>query len=65
MAKCSNCSKTMSCGCQRRTASDGRTVCSSCSNAYEKSINSPKSVIQTDLQNNVGRYKNLHKFIKT
>jgi transcription elongation factor Elf1 len=57
----------MSCGCQRRTASDGKAVCSSCSNVYEKSIKSeaqPGNVF-SDLRNNVGRYKNLHKFIKT
>ena len=32
---CSNCNTTLSCGCQRRTASDGKQVCSGCVNAYE------------------------------
>ena len=32
---CSNCNATLSCGCQRRTASDGKQVCSGCVNAYE------------------------------
>ena len=35
MSKCSNCGSTMTCGCQKRTASDGKQVCSTCATAYE------------------------------
>lgn len=37
MATCQNCKKNLSCGCQRKTASDGKQVCSYCINAYERS----------------------------
>lgn len=60
MAHCSNCQKPITCGCQKRTASNGRSCCSSCIVAYENSINSnavkksepyiwdiPKGYIQT------------------
>ena len=30
MAQCSNCKKTMSCGCQKRTSSTGVVGCNSC-----------------------------------
>lgn len=30
MAKCSNCGKTLSCGCQKRQLSDGKMGCTSC-----------------------------------
>lgn len=36
MAVCSNCKKTLSCGCQKRKASDGASVCTNCITAYEK-----------------------------
>jgi len=35
---CPNCSTTLSCGCQKRTASDGKQVCSSCIQAYESKL---------------------------
>jgi hypothetical protein len=35
---CPNCNAKLSCGCQRRTASDGKQVCSSCSPAYEQKL---------------------------
>jgi hypothetical protein len=38
MASCSNCKKTLSCGCQKRKASDGKGVCTNCANAYETKI---------------------------
>lgn len=67
MSACPNCGNQMSCGCQRRTASNGVTVCSSCLSAYEANL-------QTNTQTNEkpelqawgkDRYKNLSKFIKT
>ena len=30
MAQCSNCKKTMSCGCQKRTSPEGVVGCTSC-----------------------------------
>jgi hypothetical protein len=43
MAQCPNCKKNLSCGCQRRNASDGTAVCSSCIVAYENNIKSTPS----------------------
>lgn len=37
-AQCSNCGSTVTCGCQRRTASDGKQCCVSCIVKYEASI---------------------------
>lgn len=42
MAKCQNCGNNMSCGCQKRTASNGATACSSCINTLEASIKGAK-----------------------
>jgi hypothetical protein len=39
MAVCSNCKKTLSCGCQKRKASNGASVCTNCISAYEKKNN--------------------------
>ena len=38
MAVCSNCKKSLSCGCQKRRASDGAAVCSNCISSYEKTV---------------------------
>lgn len=35
---CPNCKKKLSCGCQKRTASDGKKVCTNCLSSYEASI---------------------------
>lgn len=46
---CPNCGKSLSCGCQKRVASDGKQVCTSCIGAYEVNKNKPKAdVIQND-----------------
>jgi len=37
MATCQNCKRTLSCGCQRKTASDGKQVCSYCIDSYQGS----------------------------
>jgi len=42
MAACSNCRKKLSCGCQRRTASDKTQVCSSCISKYEATLKKQK-----------------------
>ncbi len=38
MATCPNCSANITCGCQRRTASDGKAVCTNCQALYEKKL---------------------------
>ncbi len=38
MATCSNCKRGLSCGCQKKTASDGKSVCNSCAASYEASL---------------------------
>lgn len=35
---CQNCNSQITCGCQKRTASDGKQVCSNCLAAYEKKL---------------------------
>jgi hypothetical protein len=67
MSSCPNCGKKLSCGCQKRTASNGRTVCSTCVTKYESTLDTKKA--ETLKQNNPevwgkDRYKNLSKFIK-
>ena len=39
MATCPNCKKALSCGCQKRKASDGSVVCTNCISAYESKNN--------------------------
>ena len=38
MATCSNCKTSLSCGCQKRKASNGTAVCSNCITKYEAGI---------------------------
>ena len=40
--KCTNCGSVLSCGCQKRTASDGRAVCGACITNYEASLKQAK-----------------------
>ncbi|TXG79478.1 MAG: hypothetical protein E6R13_09780 [Spirochaetes bacterium] len=35
---CTNCGAKLSCGCQKRIASDGRAVCGSCLATYEAGL---------------------------
>lgn len=47
-ATCSNCGTKLGCSCQRRAASDGKSVCATCIAAYEanlknKNAQKPKS----------------------
>jgi hypothetical protein len=41
MKLCGNCGVQLSCGCQRRDASDGKSCCDQCISAYELSIAPP------------------------
>lgn len=36
---CLNCNAKLSCGCQKKVATDGKQVCSSCLTSYQKKIN--------------------------
>ena len=38
MSACLNCGTKLSCGCQKRVASDGVQVCSACLDAYERKL---------------------------
>ena len=40
---CPNCGKALKCGCEKRVASDGKQVCTSCMPAYEINLNKPKA----------------------
>jgi len=42
-ALCPNCKARLSCGCQKRTASNGATVCANCLISYEQSLKKPKA----------------------
>ena len=43
MANCQNCKKKLSCGCQKRKASDGASVCSTCISTYEQKLKAVKN----------------------
>lgn len=67
MSQCSNCKQNLSCGCQRRNASDGTQVCTNCITNYEsKKIVSNNSVIidNTSDENIHPRAQRLRKFIR-
>jgi hypothetical protein len=38
MAQCQNCYSSLGCGCQKRTASDGKIVCVNCVTDYEAKV---------------------------
>jgi transcription elongation factor Elf1 len=67
MSTCPNCNKKLSCGCQMRTASNGRKVCTNCSTSYERSLKPQKVEPTKEINPTVwgkNRYKNLNKFVK-
>jgi hypothetical protein len=43
MSACPNCKANLSCGCQRRTASNGQQVCTSCIANYEAKLKADKT----------------------
>ncbi len=60
MATCPNCKNKMSCGCQKRQASDGKTVCSKCLNNYEADLKQRQTIETVSQTNQVwgkDRYK--------
>ena len=50
MANCPNCGAKLSCGCQRRTASDGKQGCVQCIPAYEERLKAQKARVQRPSQ---------------
>jgi uncharacterized protein YbaR (Trm112 family) len=49
MSACPNCKANLSCGCQKRKASDGTQVCTTCIGSYEAKLN--KKVVNPNSQN--------------
>lgn len=47
MSQCLNCGSNLGCSCQKRVASDGKSVCANCISVYEANINSTKTNILT------------------
>ena len=39
---CPNCNNAITCGCQKRVASDGKQVCSTCLALYEQQLAAKK-----------------------
>lgn len=39
---CPNCNAKITCGCQKRIASDGKQVCTNCVALYEQKVKSAK-----------------------
>ena len=64
MAACSNCGRVLSCGCQARTASDGKSVCTNCISAYEVNLKTPPATEPKLNTWGKDRYKHLEKFVK-
>ncbi len=53
MATCSNCKKNLSCGCQKRRASDGSSVCSNCLTTYEAGLQQRQTMATVSQTNQV------------
>lgn len=49
---CPNCNSQLSCGCQKRKASDGKEVCTNCLPFYEANLKS-EPVLSADGKTNV------------
>ena len=53
MAACSNCKRNLSCGCQKKKASDGASVCNSCYTTYEASLKQRRAILKEAQPNQV------------
>jgi len=68
MSQCSNCNQTLTCGCQRRNASNGVQVCTNCLSSYEsqiKVVNQPS--VTTEVETKITPHRRgqaLRKFTK-
>lgn len=64
-ALCPNCKTKLSCGCQRRTASNGTTACSSCIDSYERELKKSKPTLaKVNTSSNQDRWSELMKKFK-
>ena len=52
MKTCINCGTQITCGCQERTATDGKKVCSNCVTLYEQQLFQIKASTNTLLNEN-------------
>lgn len=52
MQNCSNCNAQITCGCQRRTATDGKSVCTNCITTYEAKLAELKALEVNNQTNN-------------
>ena len=43
---CPNCNAKITCGCQKRTASNGKTVCTNCVSIYEQQLKTQQAYLQ-------------------
>lgn len=43
MQQCNNCKAALSCGCQRRVATDGKAVCTKCQASYEAQLQAQRN----------------------
>jgi hypothetical protein len=41
---CNNCNARLSCGCQKKTASDGKSCCANCLGLYENGLRKNKPI---------------------
>lgn len=46
MSQCTNCNTKLSCGCQKRLASNGVYVCSKCITSYEEQLKAQSTATQ-------------------
>ena len=54
-SSCPNCNARLSCGCQRRQASNGAAACTSCVSSVEEKIKAEKIMQPTaDVQSELG-----------
>ena len=51
MNACNNCSRSLSCDCQKRIASDGKQCCAACVTDYEKRLQELKRIREQEKQN--------------
>jgi len=52
--KCGNCNSLLSCGCQRRAASDGKACCNQCIGGYEAELKQKKAAANRPKNTDVG-----------
>ena len=68
MSQCSNCNQTLTCGCQKRNASNGVQVCTNCLSSYESQIQvTNQSFVTIEAETKITLHKRgqvLRKFIK-